>query len=453
MKLRVLVVDDEAAQRNLVGGFLKKQGYSVTTAGSAEEAVSAAAGKFFEIAVLDMKLPGKTGLELLTDLKKTNPDIQAVFVTAFGTLETAVEAMKAGAFDFLTKPVDLAHLLAILNKAGEKHLLLDENKYLREKLEESYRDSDIIAESPAMKEIFSTVARVAQSDSTVLIHGESGTGKELIARALHRAGRRCDKNFIAINCAAVPETLLEAELFGAERGAYTGATTRRIGRFELADGGTLFLDEVGDMPASIQAKLLRVLELKSFERLGGNETVETDVRVLAATHQDLQRKISEGSFRSDLYYRLNVIQIILPPLRTRPEDILPLVDKTIKRQNAKLNKNITGITASTKDILLGYAWPGNVRELLNLVERACVLSRRDVLDVDDFPIPAGRETGMSGATVVQDINTPLKTVERNHILRVLEAHDWQVQQSADILGVHRNTLRLKMKEYDIGLNK
>ncbi len=449
MKLRVLVVDDEAAQRKLVGGFLKKQGYSVTTAASAEEAESAAEGKFFEIAVLDMKMPGKTGLELLTELKKNNPDIQAVFVTAFGTLKTAVEAMKAGAFDFLTKPVDLSHLLAILNKAGEKHLLLDENKYLREKLEESYRDSEIIAESPLMKEVFSTVARVAQSDSTVLIHGESGTGKELIARALHRAGPRRENNFIAINCAAVPETLLEAELFGAERGAYTGAVTRRIGRFELADRGTLFLDEVGDMPASIQAKLLRVLELKSFERLGGNETVETDVRVLAATHQDLQQKINDGTFRSDLYYRLNVIQITLPPLRKRPEDILPLVEKTIKRQNGKLNKNISGITAPTKDILLGYAWPGNVRELLNLVERACVLSRRDVLDVEDFPIPAGQETSSTGTVRFADTNTPLKTVERNHILRVLETHDWQLQQSADILGLHRNTLRQKMKDYEL----
>ena len=449
MKLRVLVVDDEQAQRELVAGFLKKQGYSVTTAGSAEEALTVSAGRFFEIAVLDMKMPGKNGLELYAELKKSDPHLQAVFLTAFGNLETAVEAMKTGAFDFLTKPVDLNHLLAILDKAGEKHLLLAENRFLREKLEEPYRDSEIIAASPAMQEVFSTVARVAQSDSTVLIHGESGTGKELVARALHRAGPRAKKNFIPINCAAVPETLLEAELFGAERGAFTGAVARRIGRFELADGGTLFLDEVGDTPLSIQAKLLRVLESKSFERLGGTETIETDVRVIAATHQDLEARTTAGSFRSDLFYRLNVIQIALPPLRARPEDILPLVEKTIGRQSAKLNKTITGVTPQAKDVLLSYPWPGNVRELLNLIERACVLSRHDVLDAVDFPIPAGRDARPHGVVPLADANTPLNVVERNHILRVLEAHGWQLQQSADILGVHRNTLRQKMKDYEL----
>ena len=449
MKLRVLVVDDEAPQRELVAGFLKKQGYSVTTAGSAEEALALSEGRFFEIAVLDMKMPGRSGLELYAELKKSDPHLQAVFVTAYGKLETAVEAMKTGAFDFLTKPVDLNHLLAILNKAGEKHLLLAENRFLREKLEEPYQDSDIITVSPAMQAVFSTVARVAQSDSTVLIRGESGTGKELIARALHRAGARAKRNFIPINCAAVPETLLEAELFGAERGAYTGAVARRVGRFELADGGTLFLDEIGDMPLSIQAKLLRVLESKSFERLGGTETIETDVRVIAATHQHLEARIADHSFRDDLFYRLNVIQVLLPPLRDRLEDILPLVVRTIGRQNAKLNKSISGITPQAKDVLLSYPWPGNVRELLNLVERACVLSRRDVLDLDDFPIPAGRESRLHAAVPLADTNTPLSVVERNHILRVLEAHDWQLQQSADILGIHRNTLRQKMKEYKL----
>ncbi len=448
MKLRVLVVDDESAQRKLVGGFLKKQGYAVTTAASAEDAEKASAGKFFEIAVLDMRMPGKSGLELLSELRKTNPEIQAVIVTAFGTLETAVEAMKVGAFDFLTKPVDLNHLLAILGKAGEKHLLLAENSYLREKLEEEYQDADIVAESPAMKEIFSTVARVAQSDSTVLVRGESGTGKELIARALHRGGPRTKKNFIPINCAAVPETLLEAELFGAERGAYTGAVSRRVGRFELADGGSLFLDEIGDMPQSIQAKLLRVLESGAFERLGGNDTIETDVRVIAATHQDLENSIAEGTFRRDLFYRLNVIQIVLPPLRDRPDDILPLVTRTIAKQNNKLNKKITGITPAAKDVLLGYSWPGNVRELLNLVERACVLSRGDALDIDDFPIPAGQVSTVVIAPAA-DTDATLKAVERNHIIRVLEAHDWQLQQAAEVLGIHRNTLRQKMKEYEL----
>ncbi len=449
MKLRVLVVDDEAAQRELVGGFLKKQGYSVSMAASAEEAEKLAEKKFFEVAVLDMKMPGKSGLELFTDLHRSNPDLQAVFVTAFGTLETAVEAMKEGAFDFLTKPVDLSQLLAILKRAGEKHLLLAENRYQRESLEEPYRDSEIIAESPVMRDILSTVTRVAQSDSTVLIQGESGTGKELIARAIHRAGPRAAKNFIAINCAAVPETLLEAELFGAEKGAFTGAVARRVGRFELAHGGTLFLDEIGDMPGSIQAKLLRVLEHKSFERLGGTDTIETDVRVLAATHQDLPAKIAANEFREDLFYRLNVIQITLPPLRDRVEDILPLVEKTIERQSAKLNKNISGITPPAKDALLHYHWPGNIRELLNLVERACVLSRHNALDTEDFPLGQTARSTLATESDKTDADTPLRTVERNHIIRVLEAHDWQLQNSAEVLGIHRNTLRQKMKDYEI----
>jgi transcriptional regulator with PAS, ATPase and Fis domain len=294
------------------------------------------------------------------------------------------------------------------------------------------------------------VALAADSDATVLVRGESGTGKELVARALHRASKRAEKSFIAVNCAALPETLLEAELFGAEKGAYTGAVARRVGRFELASGGTLLLDEIGDVPAAIQAKLLRVLEQKSFERLGGTETIKSDCRLVAATNQNLEEMVKQGKFRDDLYYRLNVIQIVLPPLRERPEDILPLIDSCIKRFNRGRRDPVTGITAAAKDALLSYHWPGNVRELLNAVERACVLARGDVLDASDFPLGSSGKTGEgAGATSVDSPTLALAEVEKRHILRALQYHQWALAQSAESLGIHRNTLRLKMKEYGI----
>jgi len=448
--LRVLIVDDEKSQRELLGGALRKQGYTVVEAGSADEAVAAADKRFFEIALLDIKMPGRSGLELLAELKAVNPDLQAIMVSAHGTFETGLEAMKKGAFDFLKKPIDLPQLLSVLGRAGERHWLLAENRYLREKLEAPFLDESPVILSPAMKEVFSVVARAADSDATVLVRGESGTGKELVARALHRASRRADKSFIAVNCAALPETLLEAELFGAEKGAYTGAVARRIGRFELASGGTLLLDEIGDVPATVQAKLLRVLEQKSFERLGGTETIKSDCRLVAATNQNLEEMVKQGKFREDLYYRLNVIQIVIPPLRERPDDILPLIDSCIKRFNRGRRNPVAGITATAKDALLSYRWPGNVRELINAVERACVLARGDVLDVQDFPLSSANKTGEGTPGTSVDLPTlPLAEVEKRHILRALQYHDWALAQTAESLGIHRNTLRLKMKEYGI----
>jgi len=448
--LRVLIVDDEKSQRELLGGALRKQGYTVVEAGSADEAVAAADKRFFEIALLDIKMPGRSGLELLAELKAVNPDLQAIMVSAHGTFETGLEAMKKGAFDFLKKPIDLPQLLSVLGRAGERHWLLAENRYLREKLEAPFLDESPVILSPAMKEVFSVVARAADSDATVLVRGESGTGKELVARALHRASRRAEKSFIAVNCAALPETLLEAELFGAEKGAYTGAVARRIGRFELASGGTLLLDEIGDVPAAVQAKLLRVLEQKSFERLGGTETIKSDCRLVAATNQNLEEMVKQGKFREDLYYRLNVIQIVIPPLRERPDDILPLIDSCIKRFNRGRRGQVAGITAAAKDALLSYRWPGNVRELINAVERACVLARGDVLDAQDFPLSEAGKIREGPAGVSADLPTlPLAEVEKRHILRALQYHEWALAQTAESLGIHRNTLRLKMKEYGI----
>jgi len=445
--LRVLVVDDEKLQRELVGGALKKQGYTVVEAGSAEEALAVVAKTFPEVALLDIQMPGRSGLELLADLKKINPELQAVIVSAHADFEKGLEAMKKGALDFLKKPVELTELFAVVARAAERHWLLSEVRYFREQIEEPYRDDAVVIASDAMREVFSTVTRAADSDATVLIRGESGTGKELVARALHRASKRKDKNFIAVNCAAIPETLLEAELFGAEKGAYTGATARRIGRFELASGGTMFLDEIGDVPASIQAKLLRAIEHKAFERLGGSETITSDCRVVAATHQNLEEMVKEGRFREDLYYRLNVIQITIPPLRQRPHDILPLVDSFIKRLPRVGGREMRGITPAAKDLILSYHWPGNVRELLNAIERACVLARADVLDVGDFAL--GIAAGASPVLSAEMPTLPLAEVEKRHIQRALEHHAYALAQTAETLGIHRNTLRQKMKEYGL----
>ncbi len=446
--LRVLVVDDEKPQRDFVGNALRKQGYTVTEAGSADEALAAVKDTFPEIALLDIQMPGKSGLELLAELKKINPELQAIIVSAHADFEKGLEAMKKGALDFLKKPVEFTELYAVVARAAERHWLLSEVRYFREQIDEPYKDEAVVISSDAIREVFSTVTRAADSDATVLIRGESGTGKELVARALHRASKRKDKNFIAINCAAIPETLLEAELFGAEKGAYTGATARRIGRFELASGGTIFLDEIGDLPQSIQAKLLRALEHKSIERLGGNETIKSDARVVAATHQNLEDMVKEGKFREDLYYRLNVIQITIPPLRQRPQDILPLVDSFIKRQRRVRGRQIVGITPAAKDLILSYHWPGNVRELLNAIERACVLARTDVLDVSDFSL--GIVAGASPSALSAEVPTlPLAEVEKRHIQRALEHHGYALAQTAESLGIHRNTLRQKMKEYGL----
>lgn len=447
--LRILVVDDEKNQRELIATDLRAQGYTVTTAGSAEEALAAAAKTFFEIAILDIRMPGKSGLDLLSELKATNPDLQAIMVSAHGTFDTGIDAMKRGAFDFLRKPIlEVQPLLAIIQRAAERHWLLAENRYLKERLEAPYTEEMPIVISPRMREVFSTVVRAAHADTTVLVRGESGTGKELVARALHRASDRAQRAFVAVNCAALPETLLEAELFGAEKGAYTGSVARRIGRFELAGGGTLFLDEIGDVPQGVQAKLLRVLEQKTFERLGGSETIKADCRLVAATHQNLEELVKAGRFREDLYYRLNVIQITIPPLRERPEEIIPLVERFIERFNRGRATNIEGITPASKDALLAYSWPGNVRELQNAVERACVLARGTALDAADFPMASGM--GETPPPPGADTPTlPLAEIERRHILRALDHHQWTLAQTAESLGIHRNTLRQKMKDYGI----
>ncbi len=440
---RILVVDDEELQREMLGGFLRKEGFSVSLADSGETALKLAQDEFFEVALIDLKMPGMDGIELLSRLREINPESQVIVITAHGSIETAVEAMRKGAFHYVNKPVDLEELKVNLKKALENQKVLAENKFLKEQLEEKYKDLKIIGESKAIQEVLSTVARVAKTDSTVLIRGESGTGKELVARAIHSLSVRASQKFISLSCAAIPETLLESELFGYEKGAFTGATRRKEGRFELADSGTLFLDEIGDLSLETQIKLLRVVETQEFERLGGRETIKVNVRIISATNQNLEQKIKEKSFREDLYYRLNVVSIFIPPLRERKEDILSLVEHFIQKYNQKTGKKIQGITREAKDILMSYPWPGNIRELENVIERAIVLGRGEAIDKTDLAYLSFHKAEQ----VPSDLS--LKELEKSQILKVLEKTGGSLTRAAELLGIHRNTLRLKMKEYGI----
>ncbi len=444
LKLRLLIVEDEKEQREMLSGFLHKEGYQVFSAESGPQALKLCEDKSFELALIDLKMPGMDGLELLTKLKKLSPDTQVIVMTAYGTIETAVAAMKEGAFHYVNKPIDLQELLINLKKAAETHTLLAENRYLKEQLAERFRETTIIGQSKPIQEVLSTIARVAKLDTTVLILGESGTGKELVARAIHSLSPRSQKKFVAFSCSAIPESLLESELFGYERGAFTGANRRKEGRFEIADSGTLFLDEIGDISLDMQIKLLRVLETQEFERLGGKETIKVDVRILAATNQDLYKKMQEKTFRDDLYYRLNVVSIYLPPLRERKDDLMLLVDHFLKLYNAKLGKEVKGLTPQAKDVLMNHHWPGNVRELENVIERGVVLARGDVIDLGDLP-----EFRMPDKKTDFQLEMTLAEMEKIQIQRVLEKTRGSITKSAEILGIHRNTLRLKMKEYGL----
>ncbi len=442
---KLLVVDDEAGQREMLAGYLSKKGFEVHTFASGAKALEEYHHVFSPLAIVDMKMPGMTGLELLGKLREINPFIQVLVLTAFGSVETAVAAIKAGAFDYLTKPVEnLDELLLKLEKAVQQNRLVVEHKVMRERLAEVFPTSEMIGESPAMLKVKEMVSLVAPKDATVLITGPSGTGKELVARAIHALSPRAEKELVAINCAAFPETLLESELFGFEKGAFTGADRAKQGRFELADGGTLFLDEIGEMPPSMQVKLLRVLEERKIQRLGSVKEIPLDIRIITATNRDLLKGMSEGSFRDDLYYRLNVITIDMPPLVERAGDILLLTEKFVERFSRKIGKEITGVDSEAAELLVGYNWPGNVRELENIIERAVVLTRSDRITRDD--LTGLTLKGDSGAT--QRV-IPLSDMERRHIKHCLDQLDWNLGLCAEKLGIHRNTLRAKIKEYSL----
>ncbi len=442
----ILVVDDEPPQLELIGGFLKKQGFEVTLAESGEKALQIFRRESFDLVLTDQRMPNLSGLDLLKAVRAVNPETPVIVVTAYGSIETAVSAIKAGATDYLTKPLNLDELLHRIEKVREHHRLVLENRDLREELGERHRIEGIIGESGRMLEVFSLVRRVAPSEATVLIRGESGTGKELIAKAIHFASPRASGPLVKVNCAALPETLLESELFGHEKGAFTGALVTRKGRFEVASGGTIFLDEIGDLPTHLQAKLLRVLQEREFERVGSSKPISIDVRILAATHRDLERLLKAGQFRDDLYYRLNVVTIVLPPLRERRQDLPLFMDHLLRVFAEKNGKKIRGFTSEAREALLRYDYPGNVRELENIIERASVITRSDVIGRADLPISI-QEPEVEVINSETDLPVVVERLERRMIREALARSGGVQTRAAEQLGITERALRYKLKKY------
>jgi len=442
---RILVVDDEPAQRELISGFLKKQGFDVSSAESGVKALQLFRQDSIDLILTDQKMPHMSGLDLLQAVHAINPETPVILMTAFGSIEAAVSAIQEGATDYLTKPLNLDELLYRIRQVADRYRIINENRELREALRERHRIEGIIGESGQMLDVLSLVRRVAPSEATVLIRGESGTGKELIARAIHFASPRASGPLVKVNCAALPETLLESELFGHEKGAFTGAVTSRQGRFELANGGTLFLDEIGDLPLHLQAKLLRVLQEREYEKVGSSRPVKVDVRILAASHRPLEALIKAGQLREDLYYRLNVVTILIPPLRERRSDLSLLIDHFLRRFAEKNGKTIRGVTHEARDILLRYDYPGNVRELENLIERAVVLTRDEVIGSGDLPLTVQD----SGAADEQGTNltATVEAVERRMIREALARSDGVQTHAAELLGISDRGLRYKLIKY------
>ncbi len=473
---RILVADDEESIRWVLSRALSKKGYHVELAENGDEALLLSRRNNYDLAILDIKMPGQSGLDLLSTIKEERPETLVVIMTAESSMKNTVEAMKRGAYDYLAKPFDLDEIEAILVKAETALNVSEEVHRLRDEVKNHYQvNRAIIGNSSAMQGVYKILGRVAPSDATVLIYGESGTGKELVARAVHFNSPRLGKPFLAINCAAIPKDLLENELFGHERGAFTGATERKSGKFEQAQGGTLFLDEIGDMPLELQAKLLRVLQEKEITRTGGSTTIPVDVRIVAATNQDLREKVQNKEFREDLYFRLNVVPIPLPPLRRRQEDVPLLVEFFLSHIRQELGVPAQQVTDEAMQLLMNYAWPGNVRELENYLQRAALLSTNPVLTPDDFPDLL--QGGIGGAENdhslealisnklraslaqmdVQDLDNlytmVLEQMERPLIKIILEKTRGNQVRTAEILGINRNTLRKKITQLGIEVKK
>lgn len=449
---RILIMDDEEQERRRIEAHLVKQGYDVVAVATVPEAVDAIRHDRFEVFLTDCNIPGVDALKTSDEVRRINPDLAVIIMTAFGTIETAVKAIKAGAYDYLPKPLDLDQLVVLIERISERQNLIRENSELKERLRERYKFDEIVSASSAMEEVLNLAGRVAGSNATVLIRGKSGTGKELLAKAIHYHSPRANYPLIKVNCAALPETLLESELFGHEKGAFTGATVRRIGRFEAADKGTLFLDEIGELTPGMQVKLLRVLQEHEFERVGGNQTIKTDVRLIAATNKDIEKAIREGSFREDLYYRLNVVSVVIPPLHERKEDIPGLMDFFIKKYGEENRKQITGMSADVRDLLMRYNYPGNVRELENIIERAVVLAKSGLITSKDLPIhvQAVMEEGKASlAQLKGSLPETLNTVERGLILDALKETGGVQTRAAERLGISERVLRYKLKKYAI----
>ena len=449
-KPRILVVDDEESHRIMLRAVLKEEGYEVSEASDGTEAVKAVEREPFDLILMDIRMRTMDGIEALGEIRKISPLVPVLIMTAYASVKTAVEALKAGAFEYLTKPLDTDELKILIEKALELYHLRAENIALKERLGDRFDFSKIIGRSPKMKEVFDTLSLVAPTDATVLILGESGTGKELVANSIHHNSPRASQPFIKVSCAALPETLLEGELFGHEKGAFTGAIARREGRFQLAHRGTIFLDEVGEMSMTTQTKLLRVLQEKEFEPLGSTRTVKADVRVIAASNKDLEREVKEGRFREDLFYRLNVVPVSLPPLRERKDDIPALAAHFFAIYRDKNRKELKDISGKAMDLLSRYDWPGNIRELENCIERAVILARGEIIAPADLPLTI---QALSGDREIQGLNLPsgisIQEVEKALILKTLEDTGGNRSRAAEILGINRRTLQNKLREYGI----
>jgi DNA-binding NtrC family response regulator len=444
----ILVVDDETVMRESLAAWLAEDGYAVDTAASGHEAITKAGEKDYAIYFIDLKMPpGIDGLETMMEIRKLRPEGSVIIMTAYATVDTAITAMKEGAQEYIVKPCNPEEISLLVARIIKVKNLQRENLILRKKLAKQYSFHDIISKNAKMHEIFELIKEVASLRSTVLIQGESGTGKELIARAIHFSGVRAAMPFVAVSCAALAENLLESELFGHERGAFTGAVERKRGKFELAEGGTLFLDEIGDISSKLQIDLLRVLQERSFFRVGGSEQLEVDVRVIAATKVNLQEAVHAGAFRDDLFYRLNVINIKIPPLRDRREDVPLLVHEFLERISHELGREVGGVTEGALKVLIDHDWPGNVRELENAVERAMVTAKSRVLTEDSFAFLGGEPPGAAGWSVPD--NLPLDEVEKQVITATLRRTQGNIKEAAAILGIDRSTLYDRIKRHGI----
>lgn len=442
---RILIVEDDEGMAFFLKEAFLREGFDVYVTSNGTDALRILEEREPDLAILDVRLPGMDGLELMDRISVENPNIPCIVITAFGSKDVALEAIERGAYDYLTKPIDLHELRIITRRAMERKRLLDELRDLKKSISSHGFSPEIIGESEGMKKVYELIERVAEVDVNVLICGESGTGKELVARAIHGRSKRKDKPLIIVNCAAIPEGLLETELFGHEKGAFTGASSRRIGKFELADGGTIFLDEVGDMSMPLQAKILRVLQSRDFERVGGTRTIKVDVRVISATNRDLKEMVERGEFRKDLYYRLNVVQIDIPPLRERKEDIPLLVKHFIENFSAKIGKDIRGVSPKAMELLISYNWPGNVRELEHVVQRAMVVERGNT--ITEASLPPEIRDAERGAPLSELIKGSLEEIEVKAIKRALESAEGNKSIAARILGISRKTLFNKMRKY------
>lgn len=456
----ILVIDDDPDIRETMTTLLGMNGYEVTTVADGHSAIAAVKKDKYHMMITDLMLPQMNGIDIIKSVRNLDPDIQCLIITGYATVTTAVEAMKAGAFDYLMKPFNTAEVLILIKRALEFQTLQVENQQLKRNLEGRYRFGNLIGKGEGIKKVCSLIEKVAETDSTILILGESGTGKELVARTIHYNSPRRHKPLIPINCGAIPENLLESELFGHEKGAFTGASSLRIGRFELADEGTVFLDEIGEMSPALQVKLLRILQQREFERVGGTKTIKVDVRIIAATNIDLEKAVRSGRFREDLYYRLNVIPIVIPPLRERTEDIPLLIEHFLEQFNRTKKKAIKGFSQDAMSLLIFYRWPGNIRELENLIERLIILKGEGIIVPEDMPdkiLYSKRDDSIASFTIPDggiNLKDVVEEFENNLIVQALQKAQGVKNRAAQLLSLNRTTLveKLKKKKIDYHIN-